>query len=91
MHENLQEAHLNLKATNKRQWKKYSILKRKHRGLDQELNVTYEDLEKRKQGLAGNKRRKGKRYDQFDRANEVPVGVVVTGVFREYTFLARRM
>jgi hypothetical protein len=85
------EAYMHLKDINQRQRKDYSILKRKCKGLEQDLDGVYEDLEKYEQGLGGNKRKKGKGYDMFDHANEEPVGLVVTEVFREYKFLARKM
>ena len=73
---------MKLKVTNKRQRKEHSILKRKCKGLEQELDGVYEDLGKYEQGLGGKGGKKGKVYDMFDHANEEPVGVVVTGVFR---------
>ena len=82
---------MQLKATNERQQKEHSILKRKYKGLEQELDGVYQDLETYEQGMGGNKRKKSKGYDMFDHANEEPVGVVVTEVFREYKLLAWKM
>ena len=81
---------MHLMNINERQRKDHSILKRKYKGLEQELDGVYQDMEKYEQGLGGNKRKKGKGYDMFDHANEEPVGTVVTEVFREYNFLARK-
>ena len=43
-----------------------------------------------RQGVGGKRRKKGNGYDMFDHANEEPVGTVVTEVFKEYKFLARK-
>ena len=84
------KAYMQLLDIHERQRKEHSILKRKCKGLEEELEGVYQDMEKYEQGLGGNKRKKGKGYDMFDHANEEPVGTVVTEVFREYTFLARK-
>ena len=84
------KAYMQLLDIHERQRKEHSILKRKCKGLEEELEGVYQDMEKYEQGLGGNKRKKGKGYDMFDHANEKPVGTVVTEVFREYNFLARK-
>ena len=50
---------MHLQDTSERQRKEHSIWKMKYKGLEEELDGMYQDLEKYRQGLGGNKRRKG--------------------------------